>query len=173
MKKKMYLTLTYLKDFSDITVLDAIKYMSRNWAADVKPSTIANRFAKAGFVCPDADQQWNEDIQEDLPTITDDMMAHLSEGVSFSAYCNVDDDLTTAELMSDDDILEFVTEPKSVNGEDVEDTEDDPQQPLEVTSSMVRNTLGAMNNILAATENVPAEMFGIYYALEQFLQQKY
>ncbi|KAL9703079.1 hypothetical protein quinque_006597 [Culex quinquefasciatus] len=161
------------KDFSDITVLDAIKYMSRNWAADVKPSTIANCFAKAGFVCPDANQQWNEDIQEDLPTITDDMMAHLSEGVSFSAYCNVDDDLTTAELMSDDDILEFVTEPKSVNGEDVEDTEDDPQQPLEVTSSMVRNTLGAMNNILAATENVPAEMFGIYYALEQFLQQKY
>ncbi|KAL9706301.1 hypothetical protein quinque_009819 [Culex quinquefasciatus] len=63
------------KDFSDITVLDAIKYMSRNWAADVKPSTIANCFAKAGFVCPDADQQWNEDIQEDLPTITDDMMA--------------------------------------------------------------------------------------------------
>ncbi|KAL1376343.1 hypothetical protein pipiens_004435 [Culex pipiens pipiens] len=161
------------KDFSDITVLDAIKYMSRNWAADVKPSTIANCFAKAGFVCPDADQQWNEDIQEDLPTITDDMMAHLSEGVSFSAYCNIDDDLTTAELMSDDDILEFVTEPKSVNGEDVEDTEDDPHQPLEVTSSMVRNTLGAMNNILAATENVPAEMFGIYYALEQFLQQKY
>ncbi|EDS44273.1 conserved hypothetical protein [Culex quinquefasciatus] len=109
-----------------------------------------------------------------FPTPTHDyMVAHLSEGVSFSAYCNVDDDLTTAELMSDDDILEFVTEPKSVNGEDVEDTEDDPQQPLEVTSSMVRNTLGAMNNILAATENVPAEMFGIYYALEQFLQQKY
>lgn len=101
-------------------------------------------------------------------------MAHLAgPGVTFLDYCNVDDGLTTSGLMSDSDIMECAVEPvrAAVKVEPIEESQ--RSTSTNVWSSVVRSNLEAVSSILAATENVPAEIFGHFFALEKFLKERY
>lgn len=99
-------------------------------------------------------------------------MAHLAgPGVTFLDYCNVDDGLATSGLMSDADIMECVVEPvrAAVKVEHIEE----PKHKAELWGSVVRSNLEAVSSILAATDNVPAEIFGHFFAVEKFLKERY
>ncbi|XP_039435621.1 tigger transposable element-derived protein 4-like [Culex pipiens pallens] len=163
------------KEFTKVTLLDAISFISRAWVTDLKPTSIANCFRKAGFIFPAEDPLNTAETLEDVPaTISDAVMAHLAgPGVTFLDYCNVDDGLATSGLMSDSDIMECAVEPvrAAVKVEPIEESQ--RSTSTNAWSSVVRSNLEAVSSILAATENVPAEIFGHFFALEKFLKERY
>ncbi|XP_021695234.1 tigger transposable element-derived protein 4-like [Aedes aegypti] len=130
------------QEHQDITVLDARKLVSKVWSVKVKAETIQNCFRKAGFVLEDEDDIPLAELvrreairnQQDL-ALAEDELFPVDPVVSFSDYCDVDRNVICNEMMTDDDILEFVT------GGDL--AHDEPEDVLSTTfNNMQSSELG-------------------------------
>lgn len=157
------------QESSDITVLDAINIISRAWSEDVKPATIANCFRKGGFTIGSYSLEPNESDPEDE-------IEEIDTPIPFSAYCEVDENVITSSLMTDEDIIESVIEEHTDECAENDESLADPSQLIptfEVNSESVSKNLLDMHAILQVTENVPAEIFQSFYSIERLLTKRY
>lgn len=104
-----------------VTILDAIRDLSKTWNVDVKQQTISNCFRKAGFVNNGSVQDIDWDADDLVPLAELKVLwasftsAINMDSVSFEDYVNVDEDVPITDFPTDDDILESVIESQITN----------------------------------------------------------
>lgn len=101
-----------------IDLLQAIRNLSTVWNAFVKPETIANCFRKAGFSKDGVRTHWDEEDfipLADLAALQASFRKVTNVDASFEDYVNVDIDVQTTGIPSDEDILISVLETRGVS----------------------------------------------------------
>lgn len=100
-----------------VTLLDAIRKLSKTWNVNVKKQTIANCFRKAGFATDELLQDGEYWDEEDFLPLSELNVLWASyktaadmDDVSFEDYVNVDNGTCTMDYPTEDDILESVIE---------------------------------------------------------------
>ncbi|XP_055623307.1 uncharacterized protein LOC129766732 [Toxorhynchites rutilus septentrionalis] len=163
-------------DPSDISVLDAIELLSRSWINKVKSETVQNCFRKAGFsINDDDDIPLAELMRRELAAV--DSAVPFDCSSSFDEYCEMDQNVICCDLMTDTDILESVEEvEKNVENSspmELEEVQEVSADCFVITPSNVKSNLKNMSEILQSTENVPVKLFEHFFAIEQFLRDRY
>lgn len=100
-----------------VTLLDAIRELSKTWNVNVKKQTIANCFRKAGFATDELLQDGEYWDEEDFLPLSELNVLWASyktaadmDDVTFEDYVNVDNGTCTMDYPTEDDILESVIE---------------------------------------------------------------
>lgn len=168
------------KQAVQVTILDAVRELSRCWSADVKPQTIANCFRKAGFIKGDETVEDNEIWSEtdEIPLGQLKAMWQLvmasdnpgsSEVLDFDDYVSVDADLVTTSHPTDEEIIESVSgmegpEEEGSSDEDVGHPEDPP------ASQEVDRSLESLRRYLECKDHVPNHVFNCLSAVESYIE---
>lgn len=97
-----------------VTLLDAIRDLSKTWHVNVKTQTIANCFRKAGFIKEELPlEPWDdEDLLplSELTSLWDSYCKKVTkmDGVTFEDYINIDEGTCTMDYPTEEDILESI-----------------------------------------------------------------
>ena len=110
-----------VEDFK-ITLLDALKMIREAWDK-VTPMTIMNCFRKGGFSSTEEGEDTQEETEEDVA------MVSLSDPCTFMEYAMIDEGLSVAPELSNEDIVALVRQDSA----EVED--DDTGDPLPTVTS--------------------------------------
>uniref|UniRef100_A0A8C4SEN5 HTH CENPB-type domain-containing protein n=1 Tax=Erpetoichthys calabaricus TaxID=27687 RepID=A0A8C4SEN5_ERPCA len=171
--RKYLLAIEANEDFS-INLLDALHMLHSAWNS-VTPRTIENCFRHAGFSKVSDSLVPKEMEKEDIETepTLNEMFEKVSvlldcPTVSSEEFVAVDDDnVCTAPIMTDKDILEFVQSSKNIIDAD-SDNENEMNNAAPVpTSSEMRNIMKSMRSYLDAHSN--GEMNNKMNDIEQFV----
>ena len=106
-------------------VLDAIRMISAAWE-EVKPETVKNCFRKAGWRKDAVDITTTNDDEDDIPLSVLRERLCLPESMTFEDYVNVDNDLATDEVLTEEAILSSLRpQAAATQNEEEEDDEDE------------------------------------------------
>uniref|UniRef100_A0A8C4RRF5 Tigger transposable element-derived protein 4 n=1 Tax=Erpetoichthys calabaricus TaxID=27687 RepID=A0A8C4RRF5_ERPCA len=173
--RKYLLAIEANEDFS-INLLDALHMLHSAWNS-VTPRTIENCFHHAGFSKVSDSLAPKEMEKEDIETepTLNEMFEKVSvlldcPTVSSEEFVAVDDDnVCTAPIMADKDILEFVQSSKNIIDADSDDENEMNNAAPVPTSSEMRNIMKSMLSYLDAHSN--DEMNNKMDDIEQFSPQ--
>lgn len=137
-----------------ISVLDAIRIMSDAWN-NVTPTTIQNCYKKAGFV-----SVLNESFEEedDLPLSTwlkNRDINNFQNCASIDEYVDIDSDVVTSGLKTDQEILEEVTEKEAESDADDDIGSNECDEPTPVTFAKADDALALLTRFFE--ENASSE----------------
>ncbi|XP_036340613.1 tigger transposable element-derived protein 4-like [Rhagoletis pomonella] len=113
-----------------ISLLDAIRDLSKAWSSDVKKDTISNCFKKAGF---DEGIELPVDIEDENLPLADLWSAYVEdnniEDVTIEDYINVNNETFTMECPSDEDILQSILSNQyGLNNSENDDSDADEEE---------------------------------------------
>ena len=112
-------------------VLDAIRMVSAAWD-EVKPDTVKNCFRKAGWRKGDENSTDLNDDEDDIPLAVLRERLSLPETMTFEDYINVDSDLATEEVLTEDELFASLrTTPQTTQGKEEEEEEEDEENQTE------------------------------------------
>ena len=128
-------TLNKMKMLQKISILQAMKILVSSWEA-VSAQTIVNYFRKVGVTpeaqnaaITDADDPFSN-LKESLQQLHDIDPDMVPEGVTPESLNHVNEVITTAPMITDDDILRSVT----TNQQEQSDEDDDNDEEVEETA---------------------------------------
>ena len=128
-------TLNKMKMLQKISILQAMKILVSSWEA-VSAQTIVNYFRKVGVTpeaqnaaITDADDPFSN-LKESLQQLHDIDPDMVPEGVTPESLNHVNEVITTAPMITDDDILRSVT----TNQQEQSDEDDDNDKEVEETA---------------------------------------
>lgn len=168
--RKYLVAIEAIEEFS-ISLLDALHMLRSAWNS-VKPTTIENCFRHAGFskIANSLASQESADIESE-PTFNE-IFGKVSElldcpTVSINEYVSIDNDVSTAPILTEKEILEMVKNPKvSADSDDEFDNGFNDAVPVPSTSE-VRKMINSVRCYLDAHSN--GEMSKTIDDLEQFV----
>jgi hypothetical protein len=140
---------------SELTLLDAIYVANKAWN-NVTQQTIKNCFAKCGFQCEiSAEITTDQEIVEIESNEDNNFWEVLSdsigiEGITFEDYVNSDNDVTTCEEYSEQEILEynFNSIQNDNNEDDINDNEsNDSDETLPLEKPTFLSAIDSLNNL--------------------------
>ena len=141
-----------------VNVKLAITYVKEAWAS-VKQSTIVNCWRHVKILPPAQQPATNvetDDADDDLPLAELQRllqrMPAAEDRLDAADYVNVDRDIETGEMLTDDNILDLVSETRSADNVSDDDDEDEPEEPP-VTRSDARKGLA---QVISFCEQNPA-----------------
>ena len=139
------------REMEKITVLDAMHFIQQAWN-DVKETTIANCYKKAGFKISDnadIDTEIDAEIDHDDDPLDDLPLARLV-GANFTMgdYISVDDDVPTCEELTDDAIVDdTISAREATPDDDNDDDQADDHDVLPVEPPTVDMALKACDTL--------------------------
>jgi hypothetical protein len=159
------------KESHDINLLDAIVLIQKSWD-EVKTTTIANCFRKAGFLMSESCE--NEETQENEESEPEEWKRFqncISVEVDFQTFVDVDENLETTDYPSETDILHQITS----NDEQESDQDEDDATHIQNTPPTGLQALDAAKTIRAyihAQSSVEDQVFSAINVVENFLDNK-
>lgn len=162
-----------------VTLLDCVHEIKKAWD-EVTPTTITNCFKQAGFMISTETTGQSEqemwDVEDELPIsawITLQRELKLPENLTLEAYVDVDKNLQSTEIPTEDEIVKSILQEKQVHSSDSENGNSDVEEaPAIPTIVSVFNAIDTISTFLSAQDNVPPDMFNKLSALEKYCEKQ-
>lgn len=168
------------KPIQVINILDCINLVSKIWDNNVTSTTIQNCFRKAGFV------DSNFDAEDELPIINFQEAAQNFEKLKESLpgmmdgddYIDLDNEVMVGDVMTDEDIVEFVQcSNQQMDTSEPEENDDDisdvcQNATIKIITKM--DTFASINTLrlaLERKENVPVHFFKTLNEISEFINK--
>lgn len=158
-----------------VNMRDTVCMVKRAWDA-VSPQTISNCWKHVGLFSDSGEPTFTErDEQEDDAVITalENAISRLPESdISASQYVNIDSDQPTEETMTEEQIIELVTD----ESHEVEEEDDELIPPISVSQARL-NCLDILRVLeekapLAMREGLITNIMSVYKGLEKILSSE-
>ena len=118
-----------------VSIKTAITYVKEAWAS-VKQSTIVNCWRHVKILPPTQQQTTNvetDDADDDLPLAELQRLLHrlpaAEDRMNAADYLNIDREIDTGEMLTDDSILDLVSETRPADQMSDNDEDDEPEEP--------------------------------------------
>ena len=168
--RKYLATIEGKKDFC-VNVLDACNLLRTAWNL-VTPTTIQNCFAHARFILNSETEQPEEnEIDPTLSEMFNRVSSVLNVSISLNEYVTVDENVTTAPVLTDTDIVETV-QVDNCEGDDSDDELDTENDSENVPTATDMLSLLSRVGGRYFEANSEGEMFEHVDKLEQFVENK-
>ena len=110
----------------DINLKEAVRYLASAWKS-VSPATIRNCWRHTGIVSMDADRRESADSVDELNTLLNASVLSNKECMTASSYLEVDEQLDTGDVPTDEEIVQLVQQDAHP---DVENSDDDANDDM-------------------------------------------
>ena len=145
------------KEFS-VNMLDALHFISAVWN-EVTPTTLRNCFGKAGFNVFGDNCDVNDtdsaslvsEVEQQLCSLQQSGMAGLND-ITPEEYINVDEEVTTAGELTNDEIVAQVQGHSSIEDDDDDDDDDTENNEPEITLSEAQICINKVRHFFGAKE---------------------
>ena len=115
-----------------VSVKTAITYVKEAWAS-VKQSTIVNCWHHVKILPPTQQPTTNVETDDDLQLTEPQTLLHrlpaAEDRMNAADYLNIDREIDTGEMLTDDSILDLVTETRSADHMRDNNEDDEPEEP--------------------------------------------
>ena len=115
-----------------VSIKTAITYVREAWAS-VKQSTIVNCWHHVKILPPTQQRTTNVETDDDLPLAELQRLLHrlpaAKDRMNAADYLNIDRQSDTGEMLTNNSILDLVTETRSANHMSDNDKDDQPEEP--------------------------------------------
>ena len=115
-----------------VSIKTAITYVKEAWAS-VKQSTIVNCWRHVKILPPTQQPTTNDETDDDLPLAELQRLLHrlpaAEDRMNAADYLNIDREIDTGEMLTDDSILDHVTQTRPADQMSDNDEDDEPEEP--------------------------------------------